>query len=62
MKTVFQPPTWLRPKTEQEVIRLSWHLAGLTTLADWVGSRQAWFPYAAMADTRPTAARASTRL
>ena len=25
---------------------LSWHLAGLTTLADWLGSNQAWFPYA----------------
>jgi len=50
MNTVFQPPIWLRPKTEQEVIRLSWHLAGLTTLADWVGSRQAWFPYVTMAD------------
>ena len=33
--------------------RLEWGLAGLTTLADWVGSRQAWFPYvpdAAVAD------------
>jgi CRISPR-associated endonuclease/helicase Cas3 len=50
MKTVFQPPIWPRPKTEQDVIRLSWHLAGLTTLADWVGSRQAWFPYVTMAD------------
>ena len=25
----------------------SWWLAGLTTLSDWVGSRQEWFPYAA---------------
>lgn len=50
MKAVFQPPIWLRPKTEQEVTRLSWRLAGLTTLADWVGSRQSWFPYATMAD------------
>ena len=41
MKTVFQPPAWLRPKSEGDVIRLSSHLAGLTTLADWVGSRQA---------------------
>ncbi|MGX7703223.1 CRISPR-associated helicase Cas3' [Methylobacterium sp. Gmos1] len=25
----------------------SWLLAGLTALADWIGSNQAWFPYAA---------------
>jgi CRISPR-associated endonuclease/helicase Cas3 len=45
MRLVFHPPLWKRPATEREVVRLSWHLAGLTTLADWVGSRQAWFPY-----------------
>ncbi len=27
--------------------RASWPLAGLTALADWIGSNQAWFPYAA---------------
>ncbi|GJD65404.1 CRISPR-associated helicase/endonuclease Cas3 [Methylobacterium frigidaeris] len=26
--------------------RASWPLAGLTALADWIGSNQAWFPYA----------------
>ena len=26
--------------------RVSWRLAGLMILADWVGSSQAWFPYA----------------
>jgi CRISPR-associated endonuclease/helicase Cas3 len=50
MKAVFQPPVWQRAKSEEDVIRLSWHLAGLTTLADWVGSRQAWFPYVTMPD------------
>ena len=25
--------------------RLEWALAGLTTLSDWIGSRQTWFPY-----------------
>lgn len=49
MQAVFQPPSWTRP-SEQEVVRLCWRLAGLTTLADWVGSRQAWFPYATTSD------------
>jgi CRISPR-associated endonuclease/helicase Cas3 len=49
MQTVFQPPPWVRP-AEQQVIRLSWRFAGMTTLADWVGSRQAWFPYVTMSD------------
>jgi CRISPR-associated endonuclease/helicase Cas3 len=49
MRMVFRPPVWTRP-AEQQVIRLSWRLAGLTTLADWVGSRQAWFPYVTMSD------------
>jgi hypothetical protein len=50
MKTVFQPPIWPTPQAEQDVVRLSWRLAGLTTLADWVSSRQPWFPYVTMAD------------
>jgi CRISPR-associated endonuclease/helicase Cas3 len=50
MRAIFQPPVWTRPP-EQQVIRFSWQLAGLTTLADWVGSsRQAWFPYVTEAD------------
>jgi CRISPR-associated endonuclease/helicase Cas3 len=28
-----------------DVSRASWMLAGLTTVADWVGSNQRWFPY-----------------
>ncbi len=36
--------------------RLTWYLAGLTTLADWIGSRRAWFPYVeAAAVVDPTA-------
>ena len=27
------------------VKRLTWHLAGLVTTADWLGSNQRWFPY-----------------
>ena len=45
LRSVFNPPVWRRPTTEREVVRLSWRLAGLTTLADWVGSNQDWFPY-----------------
>ena len=30
-----------------ELERATWPLAGLATLADWIGSQQAWFPYAA---------------
>ena len=48
----------------------SWSLAGLAVLADWIGSRQTWFPYAApdldprtyLADVaRPRAAEALTK-
>jgi CRISPR-associated endonuclease/helicase Cas3 len=45
MREVFQPPPLPRPRAEHDVMRLAWHLAGVTTLADWIGSRQAWFPY-----------------
>lgn len=30
---------------DAELARWSWDLAGLLTLADWIGSRPAWFPY-----------------
>jgi hypothetical protein len=46
MRMVFQPSAWKRPATDREVMRLTWRLAGLTTLSDCVGSRQAWFPCA----------------
>ena len=35
-------PVELDPATAR---RLSWSLAGLTVAADWIGSRQEWFPY-----------------
>lgn len=28
---------------QREAKALSWHLAGVTTVADWVGSNAAWF-------------------
>lgn len=47
---LFQPAAFARPAITKDVVRLSWHLAGLTTVADWIGSRQAWFPYAAASE------------
>lgn len=41
---LFQPEPWRLPR-EKEARALGWHLAGLVTLADWIGSREAWFPY-----------------
>jgi CRISPR-associated endonuclease/helicase Cas3 len=49
MHMIFQPPAWKRPARERDVVRICWGLAGLTTLSDWIGSRQAWFPYVARA-------------
>jgi CRISPR-associated endonuclease/helicase Cas3 len=43
---VFSPVGLARPADERDVTVLVWRFAGLTTLADWIGSRQAWFPYA----------------
>lgn len=45
MRDVFRPPPFPRPQEQHDIIRLVWHLAGITTLADWIGSRQSWFPY-----------------
>lgn len=45
MERVFSPPSLPGPMAAQAMARLGWQLAGLTTLADWIGSRQAWFPY-----------------
>lgn len=39
-----EPPLPLPPAAAR---RLSWALAGLATLADWIGSSRAWFPYTA---------------
>jgi CRISPR-associated endonuclease/helicase Cas3 len=54
MLEVFHPPAWAVP--ESDVVRTAWHLAGLTTLADWIGSRQEWFPYAPATDVAEPAA------
>ena len=50
MGEVFHPPPLLRPTEVEDVVRLGWRLAGLVTLADWVGSRQSWFPYVPASD------------
>lgn len=55
MLDVFRPPPLLLPASPTGVAQLGWDLAGVVTLADWVGSREAWFPYApvsAVADPR----------
>lgn len=44
-------PTPLPDLTENDVTALSWWLAGLTALADWIGSSEKWFPYPAAAQT-----------
>lgn len=36
---------------EGGVTALSWWLAGLTVLADWIGSAEEWFPYPVVAQT-----------
>ena len=41
---------WVPPSIKvdaRRAKRASWAIAGLTTLADWIGSNQEWFPYAA---------------
>ena len=45
MRHVFAPKEQPAPNTDHEIAQLGWRLAGLVTLADWIGSRQAWFPY-----------------
>lgn len=45
MSEVFRPPPLLLPVDGRAFAKLEWSLAGLTILADWIGSRQAWFPY-----------------
>jgi CRISPR-associated endonuclease/helicase Cas3 len=47
MHELFGRPVLACPDADREVARLGWQIAGLATLADWIGSRQAWFPYVA---------------
>lgn len=44
---LFKPPPLPAPRTKDALARGSWRLAGLVTLADWIGSAQRWFPYEA---------------
>lgn len=56
MTEVFRPPPLPLPRDSRSLATLEWHLAGLTTLADWVGSRQEWFPYVSQAAVADPAA------
>lgn len=38
------PPS-LPPPPRRALLRSSWLIAGLAVLADWIGSKQDWFPY-----------------
>lgn len=44
-------PVPLPEMAEDDVTALSWWLAGLTVLADWIGSSEEWFRYPAAAQT-----------
>lgn len=44
MTDLFRPPPLPKPD-DRALACLEWNLAGLTTLADWIGSQQTWFPY-----------------
>ena len=39
------PETELLPDLDRSTPVLSWHLAGLTNISDWIGSSQTWFRY-----------------
>lgn len=56
MLDVFRPPPLPLPSGRTTAARLSWDLAGAVTLADWVGSREAWFPYVTQAAVTDPAA------
>ena len=44
-RDLFALPQALPPLDRERVQRASFALAGLAVLADWIGSKQAWFPY-----------------
>ena len=44
-RDLFGLPRELPPLARRRVRRASFALAGLAVLADWIGSRQEWFPY-----------------
>lgn len=37
--------SYIQTLDEEQVKRASWYLAGITVLADWIGSNAKWFPY-----------------
>ena len=43
--TLLAPPREVPALTTRHAKRVSYALAGLAVLADWIGSRQEWFPY-----------------
>ncbi|NNM57539.1 CRISPR-associated helicase Cas3' [Acidocella sp.] len=58
-------PEPLPPLSEDDATALSWWLAGLTVLADWIGSAEEWFPYQTtaqiLADYWPAACKRAER-
>lgn len=42
---LFRPPPIPPYLSAEALLQLEWRLAGLTVQADWIGSRQEWFPY-----------------
>ncbi|MCX2561188.1 CRISPR-associated helicase Cas3' [Acetobacter farinalis] len=42
---LFRPPPIPPYLAAEALLQLEWRLAGLTVQADWIGSRQEWFPY-----------------
>lgn len=42
---IFRPPPIPSYSFLEDLLQLEWRLAGLTVQADWIGSRQEWFPY-----------------
>lgn len=45
IRALLRPPRLPAPRDAEALSRASWILAGLTVLADWIGSDQAFFPY-----------------
>jgi CRISPR-associated endonuclease/helicase Cas3 len=56
MLDLFRPPPLPLPRGAMAAAQLGWDLAGVVTLADWIGSRQAWFPYATIQQASDPAA------
>jgi CRISPR-associated endonuclease/helicase Cas3 len=59
MRALFQPPP-LPPMSKASLRQLEWRLAGFLTLADWIGSREEWFPLADLKDVSDPSAYLTT--